>query len=138
MKSKKKDWVSGSTCVYNFGYHVVWSTKYRKKVLVDKVDTCLRGLFTDMGQQYDFEIKEIEIMPDHCHLFISCHPKYSPSNIVKILKGTSARRLFMAFPQIKKSLWGGHLWNPSYYIGTVGNISKDVVLKYIQNQKQEE
>ena len=44
----------------------------------------------------------------------------------------------MAFPQVKKSLWGGHLWNPSYYIGTVGNMSKDVVLKYIQNQKQEE
>lgn len=88
-----------------------------------------------MGNKYDFEIKEMEVMPDHCHLFVSCHPKYSPSNIVKILKGTSARLLFMAFPQIKKTLWGGHLWNPSYYIGTVGNMSKEVVLKYIQNQK---
>ncbi|RYZ77081.1 MAG: IS200/IS605 family transposase, partial [Proteobacteria bacterium] len=73
-----------------------------------------------------------------CHLFVTCHPKYSPSDIVKQLKGITARKLFLEFPKIKEKLCGGHLWNPSYYIGTVGDMSKDVVLRYIQNQKTEE
>ncbi|RYZ90118.1 MAG: IS200/IS605 family transposase, partial [Proteobacteria bacterium] len=66
------------------------------------------------------------------------HPKYSPSDIVKQLKGITARKLFLELPKIKEKLWGGHLWNPSYSIGTVGDMSKDVVLRYIQNQKIEE
>ena len=138
MATKNKDWVSGPTCVYNVGYHFVWSTKYRKNVIIGEVENYLKKSFREIEKKHDFEIKEMEVMPDHCHLFVSCHPKHAPSNIVKILKGTSARKLFMEFPQIKKTLWGGHLWNPSYYIGTVGNMSKEVVLKYIQNQKKEE
>lgn len=137
MNDKTKDWVSGSTCVYNIGYHLVWATKYRKQVIIGEVETRLKTLFREFESKHDFEIKEMEVMPDHCHLFISCHPKHAPSDIVKILKGSSARKLFMDFPHLKKSLWGGHLWNPSYYIGTVGNMSKEVVLKYIQNQKTE-
>ena len=89
----------------------------------------------EISREFGFEIKEMEVMPDHCHVFISCHPKTAPSSIVKYLKGITARKLFTEFPSIKKKLWGGHLWNPSYYIGTVGNMSKDVVLRYIQNQK---
>jgi len=138
MTVKSKGWMSGAGCVYNVGYHVVWSTKYRKNVLTGEAEKCLKQAFYEIEKNHDFEIKEMEIMPDHCHLFISCHPKHAPSNIVKVLKGSSARKLFMELPQIKKSLWGGHLWNPSYYIGTVGDMSKEVVLKYIQNQKREE
>jgi putative transposase len=134
-KKKDKDWVAGTTCIYNIGYHIVWSTKYRKNVILGEVETYLKDLFHELEELHDFEIREMEVMPDHCHLFVSSHPKNAPSNIVKILKGTTARKVFMRFPHLKKNLWGGHLWNPSYYIGTVGNMSKEVVLKYIQNQK---
>ena len=133
--AKQKDWVSGRTCVYNIGYHIVWSTKYRRKVLVGKIEERLKSLFLEISKEFEFEIKEMEVMPDHCHIFLSCHPKKAPSILVKCLKGITARKLFLEFPVIKKKLWGGHLWNPSYYIGTVGNMSKETVLRYIQNQK---
>ena len=136
--TKKEDWVSGKTCVYNVGYHIVWSTKYRREVIQGKIETRLKELFQDIASEYNFEIKEQEVMPDHCHVFVSCHPKIAPSILVKLLKGITARKLFLEFPQLKKKLWGGHLWNPSYYLGTVGNMSKDVVIKYIQEQKTKE
>jgi putative transposase len=134
----QKDWVSGRTCVYNIGYHIVWSTKYRRKVIEGDIEIRLKSLFQEIADEFEFQIKEMEVMPDHCHVFVSCHPKKSPSDIVKCLKGITARKLLQEFPKIKKKLWGGHLWNPSYYIGTVGNMSKDVVLRYIQNQKSED
>lgn len=133
--TKDRDYVSSATCIYNIGYHLVWSTKYRKDIIRNEVESYLKDIFRELESLHDFKIKEMELMPDHCHLFVSSHPKHAPSNIIKILKGTSARKIFMRFPYLKKSLWGGHLWNPSYYIGTVGNISKETVLKYIQNQK---
>lgn len=128
-------WTSGRTCVYNIGYHFVWSTKYRRKIIKGKIDTRLKELFYDIGLKYDFHIQEMEIIPDHCHLFVNCHPKNSPSRIIKLLKGVSARLLFLEFPEIKQKLWRGHLWNPSYYVGTVGDMSKEIVLRYIQQQK---
>mgnify|MGYP001160802336 CR=1 FL=1 len=137
MAKKQKDWTSGRTCVYNIGYHIVWTTKYRRKVITGNIEETLKGFFEAIAQTNDFEIKEMELMDDHCHLFISCHPKHSPSSMVKKLKGITARKLFTQYPELKKTLWGGHLWNPSYYIGTVGDMSKDVVLRYIQNQKAE-
>ena len=61
--------------------------------------------------------------------------KYAPTDIVKALKGGSARLFFKAHPEIKKSrFWGGHLWSHSYFMSTLGSMSKDVVEKYIQNQ----
>ncbi len=84
---------------------------------------------------------------DHVHTFASAHPKIPPSYIVKMIKGITARKLFLEFPQLKKKLWKGHLWNPSYYIETIGSISgksidlsdymeQDVIKKYIENQKK--
>ncbi len=135
--SSHKDWNSGRTCVYNIGYHIVWSTKYRRQVITGPVEERLKQLFYEIAKDFEFEIKEMEVMPDHCHVFVTCHPKKAPSDIVKCLKGITARKLLIEYPVIKKKLLGGHLWNPSYYIGTVGNMSKDVVLRYIQNQKSE-
>lgn len=135
--SSHKDWISGRTCVYNIGYHIVWSTKYRRQVIIGPVEERLKQLFKEIATEFEFEIKEMEVMPDRCHVFVTCHPKKSPSDIVKCLKGITARKLLIEYPVIKKKLWEGHLWNPSYYIGTVGNMSKDVVLRYIQNQKSE-
>ncbi len=132
-----KNWISGRTCVYNMGYHIVWSTKYRQQVITGPIEKRLKQLFNEIAKDFEFEIKEMEVMPDQCQLFVTCHPKKAPSDIVKCLKGITARKLLIEYPVIKKKLWGGHLWNPSYYIGTVGNMSKDVVLRYIQNQKSE-
>lgn len=133
--SKHSDWKESRTCVYNVGYHLVWSTKYRRQVITGPVEDRIKALFQEIANQYELELGEMEVMPDHCHIFVSCHPKIPPSHLAKWFKGITARKLFMEFPWLKSKLWKGHLWNPSYYVGTVGNMSKDVVLRYIQNQK---
>ena len=77
----------------------------------------------------------MEVMPDHIHMLIQTKPQIRLSDAIKILKGNSARWLFMAHPEVKKQLWGGHLWNPSYCIVTVSDRSHDQVKHYIESQK---
>ena len=129
----------GRTCVYNVNYHIVWSVKYRHSVLNQEIETYLKDLFQEIAEEKGFEVVMMEVgEQDHIHVFASAHPKIAPSYIVKMLKGISARKLFVKFPQLKKKLWGGHLWNSSYYIETIGSISEDVIRKYIKNQKKGE
>ena len=73
------------------------------------------------------------------HLFIDAAPKYSPSEIFRIVKSITARQLFEKFPEIKKDLWGGEFWNDGGYIGTVGEgTTADIVRRYIQRQGSKE
>lgn len=121
--------------VYNTNYHFVWSTKYRRKVLFDNIAEDLKRLHEKIAEEKGVMLVTQEVMPDHVHLFITMHPKYTPANIVKIFKGTTAKRLFETHLEIKKKLWNGHLWNPSYYVGTCGDTTKDVIQMYIEIQK---
>ena len=77
-------------------------------------------------------------MPDHSHLLLDCRPQFKISDMVKIMKGNTARWLFLKRPELKKSLWGGHLWNPSYCAVTVSDRSREQVESYIRNQKEHE
>jgi len=123
------------TVVYNVNYHIVWSVKYRRQVLFNKIASRLKDILNEVARDKGFTIKTMEVMPDHIHVFVSAYPKYSPSYIYKMLKGISGRKLFMEFPEIKNLLWKGQLWNPSTYVETVGHISEDTVKRYIENQK---
>ena len=81
----------------------------------------------------------MEVMPDHLHMLISFKPKYAASNIVKALKGASGRMFLASHPDIKANeFWGGHIWSPSYFMSTLGNMSKETVRQYIQNQYTKE
>ncbi|MFX0559909.1 IS200/IS605 family transposase [Tepidibacillus infernus] len=125
------------TCVYNVNYHIVWSVKYRRKVLTSQIESYLKELFQEIANEKGFEIVMMEVgEQDHVHVFASAHPKVAPSYIVKMLKGISGRKLFLQFPEIKQKLWKGHLWNSSFYLETVGSMSEDVIKKYIANQSK--
>jgi putative transposase len=77
----------------------------------------------------------MECMPDHIHLLISCTPQHFIPTIVKILKGNTARHLFMHHPELKSKLWDGHLWNPSYFVATVSDNTAEQITEYIDHQK---
>ena len=124
------------TVVYNVGYHLVWSVKYRRSVLVGAVEERLKQLLYEISEDKGFELKEVEIMPDHVHVFVSAKPKFSPSYIYKMLKGISSRKLFIQHPELREQLWGDRLWNPSTYVETIGHISEEVVRRYIEDQKK--
>ena len=128
----------GRGYVYSLQYHLVWCTKYRKKVLKNGIDTECEEMLQNLAEEYKFQILAMEVMPDHIHLLVDCKPQFYISDMIKIMKGNLARQMFLAYPELKKELWGGHLWNPSYCAITVSDRSRDQVLAYIEGQKEKE
>ena len=126
----------GRGYVYSLQYHLVWCTKYRKKILCDGIDERCRELLTELSGEYKFQIVAMEEMPDHIHLLLDCKPQFLISDMMKIIKGNIARRLFLEYPGMKQQLWGGHLWNPSYCAVTVSERSRRQVEHYISTQKE--
>ena len=122
--------------VYNIHYHLIWVTKYRRLCFVNaSLVQEMKDILVNIATGADIVVEEMEVMPEHVHLLVSFKPKYSVTDVVKNLKGSSARIFFDRHPEIKNhSFWGGKLWSPSYYVGTLGNMSKETVRKYIQNQ----
>lgn len=130
--------VKTQTGVYETHYHLVFVTKYRKPVFVSKEKRSeMQTIMSEIAKEQDFIIEQLEVCPDHIHVMLSFKPKYAASDIIKKLKGISARRWFVLHPETKTELWGGHLWAPSYYLGTLGSVSKEIVQKYIENQLTE-
>lgn len=126
------------TCVYNINYHIVWSVKYRRKILDEKIEEYLKKLTAEIAEDKGFVLHLLECGEgDHVHCFVSAPPNLSVTTIVKYLKGISGRKLFMEFPEIEEKLWRGRLWNPSYYVETVGDVSEENIRKYIESQKKE-
>ena len=126
----------GRGYVYSLQYHIVWCTKYRRKVLTAGADEDCKQLLLDLAEEYSFRIPAMEVMPDHVHVLIDAKPQFYISDMVKIMKGTLARRLFLLHPEMKEKLWGGHLWNPSYCVVTVSDRSREQVEEYIRSQKE--
>lgn len=133
----KQNLTTARTCVYNINYHLVWSVKYRRKVLTQPIQARIKELAQEIGNEKDFIVHLIEVGEnDHVHAFVSAHPKYSISYIIKMLKGIMGRKLLREFPEITKKLWKGELWNPSYYVETIGSVSEENIRRYIENQQQ--
>lgn len=122
--------------VYKIQYHIVWCVKYRRQVLSGEAETNLFDEIRRIADEYRFCIDTMECMPDHVHLLISCSPQHYIPTLIKVLKGNTARRLFIKRPELKLKLWGGHLWNPSYFIATVSENTAQQIEEYINNQKK--
>jgi len=126
----------GREYVYSLQFHLVWCVKYRRKVLVNQIEQSLKQIVREICAEQGIEVEEMETDKDHIHLLISMKPQHYIPSVVKTLKGQSARRLFKLYPEIKQYLWGGHMWNPSYFIATVSGKTEEQVRKYIQSQPQ--
>lgn len=128
--------IYGRGYVYSLQYHLVWCVKYRRTVLVNEIEKSLKEILIQLCKDHEITIEEMETDKDHIHMLISLKPQHYIPTVVKNLKGQSARRLFKLHPEIKRFLWGGHLWNPSYFIATVSENTEEQVRRYIQSQKQ--
>ncbi len=128
-----KRWKRSKAVVYNIGYHLIWCPKYRRKVLVGEVAERLKELLHEKAEKIEVEIVQMEIMPDHIHLFVKTVPTNSPHFIVHQLKGHTSRVLREEFSFLKSRL--PSLWTRSYYVESVGHISEETIRKYIEDQK---
>lgn len=132
----KQKYTHARTCIYNINYHLIWCVKYRRKVLTPQISNRLYDLLKSIGEEKGFEVVECKVGDsDHIHCFVSAPPKMSVTQIVKYLKGISGNTLLKEFPEIRKYLWKGHLWNGSYFCETIGSTSEENILKYIERQK---
>ncbi|MGC1204026.1 MAG: IS200/IS605 family transposase [Flavobacteriaceae bacterium] len=119
---------------YDCKYHIVWITKYRKKVLSGLVGIRVRELVREVCKSNDVEILRGHVSEDHVHLFVSVPPHLSISKLVQYLKGKSSYKLMQENKQLSKQFWGRHLWARGYFVATSGNITDEIILEYIKNQ----
>lgn len=127
----------GRGYVYAIEYHIVWCVKYRRKVLTGEVEAYLYDLLYKIAEENGIHIVELNGEADHIHMLVTCSPQVYIPNLMKALKGVSARLLMKQFgDELKSRLWGGHLWNPSYFIATVSENTEQQIQEYIQSQKE--
>ncbi len=124
---------------FSFGqqtFHVCWKVKYFHRIFrFAKVKSFCGHVLQATAQFHGIEIKEIGFGEEHVHLLVSLSPSMSIARAMHLLKGASAFQMFRAFPWLKNSLWGGHLWNPSYYFDSVGDNTYGILEGYVRNQE---
>lgn len=127
------EYKSNHNITYSCKYHVVFCPKYRRKVLVNGVDTRLKELIHETCQDIQVDLLEMEIMPDHVHLLLEVDPQFGIHKAVKTIKGRTSRILRQEFHWLTTKL--PTLWTNSYFVSTVGGAPLAAVKQYIENQK---
>ena len=127
----------GSHVVYDIQYHIVWTTKYRYKVLQGQIAERLRELLRQGCEARGIKIIRGSVGRDHIHMLISCPPTLAPSQIMQYLKGRSSKMLQEEFQELKKRYWGQHLWAVGYFCRTVGAVTEEMIKQYIEEQGKE-
>ena len=124
---------SNNNIVYSCKYHVIWCPKYRRKVLIHGVDVRLKEILQGVCDEFQSELIELEVMPEHVHILVDCDPQFGIAKLIRYMKGRSSRLLRLEFPWLKSRL--PTLWTNSYFVSTVGGAPIAVIKQYIENQK---
>ena len=114
--------------------HLVFVTKYRRKVFTKQQLDYMQTIFVDVCENFEAELVEFDGEKDHVHLLVNYPPKVAISKLVNSLKGVSSRMLRKKFDSIHRFYWKGVLWSPSYFAGSCGGAPIDIVKKYIEQQ----
>ena len=127
-----------SHALWHCTYHIVWTPKYRYRILEGKIKIEVEHCLRSFSQQKGCIIDELNIQIDHVHLIVKVPPKISISNIVGILKGRTAIRIFNKFRELKqKTYWGNHFWSKGYCVDTVG-LDEGMIRKYVKYQEDKD
>ena len=135
---KDNSYRTGRHCIFAMHVHLVFITKYRRRVFTDTSIADLREIFTKVCADFEAELIEMDGEDDHVHLLVNYPPKVSISVLVNILKGVSSRRLRQMRPELVKRYWKGVLWSPSYFASSCGGAPISIIRRYIENQRTPE
>lgn len=129
---------SNSHSKTNLCVHLVWSPKYRKKILVGQFAWRVRDILREVATGYKIHIISGKVAPDYVHIIVSFQPNQTISKIVQYLKGASGHQIFREFPEVRKELWGGHFWQTGYFASTAHTVSDETIAKYIEEDDEKE
>jgi putative transposase len=133
---KSSELRSGRHCKFLMHVHLVFVAKYRRKVFTKEILNELQAIFSKICKDFEAELVEFDGEHDHVHLLINYPPKVAISKLVNSLKGASAHRIRKKnYPTVSNALWGSSLWSRSYFAGSCGGASIDVIRKYIEGQQ---
>ncbi|MDJ0573891.1 MAG: IS200/IS605 family transposase [Xenococcaceae cyanobacterium MO_234.B1] len=131
---KSSDIRTGRHCVFKLHVHLVFVTKYRKKVFTNEILQDLEVIFKDVCQNFETELVSMNGETEHIHLLLNYPPKVSISKLVNSLKGVSSRLIRKQHPELKTSYWKGGLWSPSYFASSCGGAPLSIIKQYIEQQ----
>ena len=123
-----------SHTIYDIKYHIVFITKYRKKILRGELAKRVRELIREICKSNEVEIIKGHVSLDHVHLFVSVPPHISVSKLMQYIKGKSSRKIMAEFKTVSKMYWGRHFWARGYFVVSSGNITDEMIIDYIENQ----
>ena len=131
--------IKSAHSVYRTQYHIVWVTRYRRKILNKGVVEYLKTKLQEVRKYYpDWEYIEIGIDVDHVHLHMVIPPKYAVSMVVETLKKNTSRHLSQKFRFLKDVYWDNEgVWSKGFFVSTVG-INEAIIRKYVQMQEKED
>ena len=127
------DYSKTSHTVFYHRYHLVWITKYRKRVLSGELRLRVREVIAQVADELGVKVCNGVLSADHVHIFVEIPPHKSVSKFVKIAKGRSSRKIQQEFPNIKKEYCGRHFWGRGFFSSTSGNVTDDIINAYINN-----
>jgi len=126
---------TGRHCVFSMHVHLVFVTKYRKKVFENRHTTRLNDIFSDICMKFEATLLECNGEEDHVHLLIEYPPKVTVSKLVNNLKTISSRMLRREYPEIQSRYFKNALWTPSYFAGSCGGAPLEIIKQYVQSQR---
>jgi putative transposase len=132
---KNNDIRTGRHCVFNMHVHLVFVTKYRKKVLDARALEILRESFTKVCADFEAELIEFNGEHDHVHLLVYYPPKVAVSALVNSLKGASSRVLRKRYPDVAERYYKNVLWSPSYFAASCGGAPISIIRQYVEQQQ---
>lgn len=132
---KSSDIRTGRHCVFNLHVHLVFVTKYRRRVLTKAMLDAMKPMMGKVCKDFDSELVEMDGEDDHVHLLVNYPPQIAIPNLVNSLKGVSSRLIKPKFPGLASRCYKGRLWSPSYFAGSCGGAPITVIRKYIENQR---
>ncbi len=126
---------TGRHCVFNLHVHLVFVTKYRRRIFQQRHIQALRDIFAKVCADFEADLVEVDGEHDHIHLLVEYPPKVAVAKLVNSLKGASSRRLKNNFPELQRHFYKGALWSPSYFAGSCGGAPIEIVRQYIEGQE---
>ena len=124
--------------VFLLQYHLILVTKYRRKVIDDKISKRLKEIFTYIANKKQYQLKTIEFNSDldHLHILFKAQPKSEISKFINAYKSASSRLIKKEFPEVKKKLWQEAFWSRSFFLATTGGVTLDILKQYVESQEK--